>query len=71
MDCSRSQYPSDRDSDVADRFTILAVQDRRSNGGISPVLLVRLQETLLQAHQAYRTKKEREELLEMIKDSKN
>ena len=47
---------------MADGFTILAVQDRRGYGCISSVLFAGLQETLLQAHQTYRTKKEREEL---------
>ena len=37
-------------------------QDRRGYGCISSVLFAGLQETLLQAHQTYRTKKEREEL---------
>lgn len=62
VDYSRGQYPQDRDNDMADRFPILAFQDRRGHSRIPSLLFVCFQKALLQAHQTYRRKKEREEL---------
>ena len=62
VDYSRGQYPQDRDNDMADRFPILAFQDRRGHSRIPSLLFVCFQKALLEAHQTYRRKKEREEL---------
>lgn len=62
MDYSRGQYPQDRDNDMADRFPILAFQDRRGHSRVPSLLFVCFQKALLQAHQTYRRKEEREEL---------
>lgn len=39
MDYSRGQYPQDRDNDMADRFPILAFQDRRGHSRVPSLLL--------------------------------
>lgn len=57
VDYSRGQYPQDRDNDMADRFPILAFQDRRGHSRIPSLLFVCFQKALLQAHQTYRRKK--------------
>lgn len=50
------------DNDMADRFPILAFQDRRGHSRVPSLLFVCFQKALLQAHQTYRRKEEREEL---------
>ncbi len=54
-------YPQDRNNDMADRFPILAFQDRRGHSRVPSLLFVCFQKALLQAHQTYRRKEEREE----------
>ena len=40
MDYSRGQYPQDRNNDMADRFPILAFQDRRGHSRVPSLLFV-------------------------------